>query len=116
MFAYFAVMSWLSAVSPPRSRQRMHPALHAGFRVLDVLLGEEILRLDAIDRIDRPQEVLLVAERHRRIDTHAALELGVRGRPLLVARSHALGRHEGLAAAAGDRIENVGARIDPRGE
>ena len=94
---------------PPRPRQRMHPALHARLGVLDVLLGEELLRLHLVDRIDRPQEVALVAERHRGIDAHAALELRVRRGPLLVARGHALGRHEGLAAPARDRIEDVGA-------
>src|SRR5215211_823736 len=58
--------------SPPRARQRMHPALHARLGVLDVLLGEKVFGPHLIDRIDRPQEVALVAERHRRIDAHAA--------------------------------------------
>src|SRR5215204_5921680 len=102
--------------SPPRARQRMHPALHARFRVLDVLLGEEIFGLHLIDRIDRSQEVALITEGHCRIDAHAAFELRVRGGPLLVAGGHTLGRHESLAAAAGDRIENVGARIHARCE
>ncbi len=35
--------------------------------------------LTPVDGIDRPQKVALVAERHRGIDAHAALEIGVRG-------------------------------------
>ena len=100
----------------PVRASELHPADHARLGVVDVLLGEEVLRLHLVDRIDRPQEVALVAERHRGIDAHAALEARVRRGPLLVARGHALGRHEGLAAAAGDRIEDVGLRIDARGQ
>src|SRR5215831_12263686 len=79
-----------AAFSPPGSRQRMHPAVHARLGVLDVLLGEEVLRSHLVDRIDRAQEVALVAERHCRIDAHAAFELGVRRGPLLLACGHAL--------------------------
>src|SRR5262249_2934137 len=102
--------------SSPAARQRMYPALHARARVLDVLPSEEVLGLYLVDRIDRPQKIALVAERHGGIDAHAALELGVRGGPLLVGCGHALGRHEGLAAPTRDRVEDVGARIDPRGQ
>src|ERR1019366_8740163 len=42
---------WVSASGP---KQRVDPADHARLGVLDVLLGEEILRLDPVDRIDRP--------------------------------------------------------------
>src|SRR5262249_33617293 len=76
--------------SAPRTGERVDPAHHARARVLDVLLAEEVLRLDPIHRIDRAQKIALVAERHRGIDAHAALEIGVRGRPLLLARGHAL--------------------------
>src|SRR5215831_10899682 len=86
--------------SAPGAGERVHPADHARARVLDVLLAEEVLGLHLVDRIDRPQEVALVAERHGGIDAHAAFELGVRRRPLLAAGGHALGRHEGLAATA----------------
>src|SRR5262249_55037150 len=76
--------------SPPRTRERMLPAEHARLGVLDVLLGKEVLRSHLVDRIDRAQEVALVAERHCRIDAHAAFELGVRRSPLLLACGHAL--------------------------
>src|SRR6266851_9005624 len=59
--------------SPPAAGERVDPADHARLGVLDVLLGEEVLRLDLVHRINRPQEVALVTERHRRIDAHAAL-------------------------------------------
>src|SRR6516165_11440454 len=100
----------------PASCQRMHPALHALLGVGDVVLGEEILRPHLVDRLDRAEKVALVAERHGGIDAHAAFELGVRRCPLLLTRRHALSRHEGLAAAARNRIENVGAWIDAGGQ
>src|SRR5262249_59879469 len=87
---------------PPCPRQRVHPTLHARAGVLDVRLREEILGLDLVDGVDRPQEVALIAERHGGIDPHAALELRVRGGPLLLAGGHALGWHERLAATARD--------------
>src|SRR2546423_1375387 len=102
--------------SAPGAGERVDPSDHARACVLDVLPAEEVLRLDPIDRIDRTQEVALVAERYRGIDAHAALEIGIRGRPLLLPRGHAFGRHEGLTAAARNRVEDVGARIHPRGE
>src|SRR5262245_6722679 len=106
-------LTWRSA---PGAGERVDPSDHARARVLDVLPAEEVFRLDPIDGIDRTQEVALVAERYRGIDAHAALEIGVRGRPLLLPCGHALGRHEGLTAAARNRVEDVGARIYPRGE
>src|SRR6476619_2980392 len=105
--------TWRSA---PGAGERVDPPDHARARVLDVLPAEEVLRLDPIDRIHRTQEVALVAEWYRGIDAHAAFEIGIRGRPLLLPRGHAFGRHEGLTAAAGNRVEDVGARIHPRGE
>src|SRR5437773_1204643 len=104
-----------NVASPSRPRQRLHPAVHARARVLDVLPAEEILRPHAVDRIDWPQKVALVAEWHSGIDAHAALEVRIRGGPLLVARGHALGRHKSLPAPARDRVEDVGARVDARG-
>src|SRR5580704_7219416 len=95
--------------SAPGPRQRIHPAVHALLGVGDVLFGEPVLGLDLVDRIDRAQEVALIPKRNGGIDAHAAFELGVGRRPLPVARGHALGRHEGLAAAAGDRVQNIGA-------
>src|SRR5262249_6683763 len=71
--------------SSPRAGERMDPAGHTRARVLDISFGEEVLRLHSIDRIDRPQKVAFVAERHGGIDAHAALEHGVGGGPLLVA-------------------------------
>src|SRR5262249_8267770 len=76
--------------SAPGTGERVDPAHHARARVLDILLAEEVLRLDPIHRIDRAQKIALVAERHCGIDAHAALEIGVRGGPLLLARGHAL--------------------------
>src|SRR6266511_3575094 len=111
-----AALTQPTEASSSAAGERVDPADHARLGVLDILLGEEVLGLDLVDRIDRPQEVALVTERYRGIDAHAALELRVRRGPLLVARGHALGRHEGLAAAARDRVEDVGARIDARGE
>src|SRR4051812_29787407 len=49
-----------STASPTGSGQRMHPADHARAGVLDILLAEEILRLDAVDRIDRAEKIALV--------------------------------------------------------
>src|SRR5262249_59786926 len=50
--------------SAPGTGERVDPAHHARARVLDVLLAEEVLRLDPIHRIDRAQKIALVAERH----------------------------------------------------
>src|SRR5579864_4182525 len=88
-----------------RFRQRMHPAVHALLGVGDVILGEPVLGLDPVDWIDRPQKVTLVSERHGGIDAHAAFEARIRRGPLLPTRGHAFCRHEGLATAAGNRIE-----------
>src|SRR5208282_317992 len=57
------VVNFRTRTLPPGARQRMHPAVHPSFRILDVGLGEEILGLDAVDRIDGPEEVVFVAER-----------------------------------------------------
>src|SRR6516225_1391572 len=92
---------------PAGSCQRMHPPRHARAGVLDVLLGKEVLRLNLVHRIDRPEEIALVAERHGGIDSHTAFELSVRGGPLLLTRRHALGRHESLTAPTRNGIENV---------
>src|SRR6266511_6486537 len=102
--------------SAPGAGERVDPSHHARACVLYILLAEEVLWLDPIHRIDGTEEVAFVAERHRRIDAHAALELRIRGGPLLLARGHALGRHERLTSATRDRIEDVGARIHARGE
>ena len=59
-------------------------------------------------------EVLLVAEGHGGINAHAALEARVGGRPLLLAGGHALLRLEGLADAAGQRVDDVCVRVHAR--
>src|SRR6478736_3449856 len=91
----------------------MYPSGHARSSVLNILFAEEIFRLHLIDGIYRTQEVALVTERHGGIDAHAAFEHGVRGGPLLVTGSHAFGRHERLPAPPGDRVENIGTRVNP---
>src|SRR5919198_4846281 len=96
-----------SMFSAAGTRQRMHPAGHACLRVFDILPGEEVFRLDLVDRIDRTHEVALIAEGHGGIDAHTALELGVRCRPLLVAGGQAVVRDESLAAAAWNWVVNV---------
>ena len=58
----------------------------------------------------------LITKGDRGVDAHAAFELRVRSGPLPIACGHAFGRHKGLAAAAGNGIEDIGARIDPRGQ
>src|SRR5260370_8405072 len=44
------------ATSPPGAGERVHPAHHARSRVLDILLAEEVLGLDPVDRIDRAEK------------------------------------------------------------
>src|SRR5438309_1170764 len=96
--------------------ERLDPAVHDGLRARDLGLVEPLLRIDAVDGIDRPHEVVLVAVRHRRVDRHAALEAGVHAGPLLVAGGEALLRDERLADAAEERIQDVGARVHARRE
>src|SRR5581483_3376165 len=67
------------------ARQGMHPALHAAFGVLNVLVAEPFFQIDSVDRINRTHEVALVAERHGGVDAHAAFEVGVRSGPLALA-------------------------------
>src|SRR5438552_3976207 len=103
------VASALAAVA----REGLDPAVHDRLRASDLRIVEPLLRVDAIDRVDRPHEVILVAVRHRRVDGHAALEAGVHAGPLLVAGGEALLRDERLADSAEQRVEDVGARVHP---
>src|SRR5438034_2598293 len=103
------VASALAAVAG----EGLDPAVHDRLRASDLRIVEPLLRVDAIDRVDRPHEVVLVAVRHRRVDGHAALEAGVHAGPLLVAGGEALLRDERLADSAEQRIEDVGARVHP---
>src|SRR6267378_5846536 len=97
-------------------RERLDPAVHDGLRARDLGIVKPLLRVDAVDRIHRPHEVVLVAVRHRRVDGHAALEARVHPGPLLVARGESLLGDEGLAHAPEQRVEDVGARVHPRRE
>src|SRR6185437_12361183 len=92
-------------------RQQLSPSGQAAGYVGDLLFGEEVRELDAIHRINGPHEVLFVAIRNGGIDAHAALVTRIGRRPFAIARRHALGRHECLAAAARRRIEDVGMRV-----
>src|SRR5256886_4830130 len=96
--------------------ERFDPAMHDGLRAGDLGIVEPLLRIHAVDRVDRPHEVVLVAVRHRRVDGHAALEARVHAGPLLVAGGGALLRDEGLTDAAEERVEDVGPRVHARGE
>src|SRR2546421_4338466 len=70
--------------------ERLDPAVHDGLRTRDLGLVEPLLRIDAIDGIDGPHEVVLVPVWHGRIDRHAAFETSVHAGPLLVAGGQAL--------------------------
>src|SRR5260370_15513094 len=74
----------------PGSRQYFHPAMHPLLCSLDRRLREELLRVDSVHGIDRAMEILLIAERHRGIDAHAAFKTRVGRRPFLLARGHSL--------------------------
>src|SRR3990172_4838400 len=88
--------------------QRVDPTSHPGFRVLNIFVAEEFFEVDSIDRIDRAHKVVLVAEGNGGVDAHAALKRSVGGGPLLLPGRHSLGRHEGLAASAWERVDDVG--------
>ncbi len=94
----------------------MHPALHAALGVLNIFISEPFFEVDSVDGINRAHKIALVTERNGGVDAHAALETGIRGRPFAFAGGHALGGHEGLAAPAGQRIDDVGLGIDAGGE
>src|SRR5712692_6234664 len=75
-----------SAVTPrlaagPGEDLRPGLRLHQRLALRDLLGVEPVRRIDAIDRIDRPHEVLLEAVRDRRVDAHAAFEADVHPRP-----------------------------------
>src|SRR6267143_4075381 len=94
----------------------LDPAVHDRLRARNLGVVEPLLRVDAIDRVDGPHEIVLVPVGHRRVDGHAALEARVHAGPLLVTGGEPLLRDEGLADAAEQRVEDVGARIHPRRE
>src|SRR6267143_3121870 len=96
--------------------ERLAPAVHDRLRARDLGIVDPLLRVDAIDRIDRPHEVVLVPVRHRRVDGHPALETRVHAGPLLVASGEPLLGDEGLTDAAEERVEDVGARVHARRE
>src|SRR3970040_604904 len=95
------------------ARQREHPTMHAAFRVLNVFVREPFFAIHPFDRINTTHEIVLVTERNRSIDAHAAFEIGVRRGPFALAGRHAFGGHEGLAAAARQRIDNIALWIYP---
>src|SRR5581483_5922475 len=78
---------------------------------VDVVVAEPLLEVDAVHGVDGAREVGFVAEGHGGVDAHAALEAGVRGGPVLLAGGHPLGGLEGLADAAGDRVQDFGVRV-----
>src|ERR671932_1874974 len=97
MAACWTAVPWSSPITqhtPLSSRlaagpgQALDPAAHQRPRLCQVVVAEPLLGIHAVDGIDRPVEVLLVPEGHRRVDPHAALEARVRGGPLGVAGSH----------------------------
>src|SRR2546423_2229380 len=94
--------------------ERLDPAVHDGLRARDLGIVEPLLRIHAIDRVDRSHEVVLVAVRHRRVDGHPALEPRVHPCPLFVAGGETLLPDEGLADPAEQRVKDVGARVHPR--
>src|SRR5713226_2236034 len=96
--------------------QRLDPAAHQRLAFGDVGAAQPFLEVDPVHRVHGAVEVLLVAERHRGVDTHAAFERGVGGGPFLVAGGHALGRLEGLPYATGQRVEDVHPRIHACGQ
>src|SRR6266511_2875661 len=102
----------------PRARQDLRPGLRLHERLAhrDLVLTEPLVLLDLVDRLHRPHAVVLVPERHGRVDRHAALEARVHRGPLRAARGEALRRDEGLARASGHWVEDVVARVHARGE
>src|SRR5512144_182031 len=87
--------------------ERVHPALHPAFRILNIFITEPFFQIDSVDRINGPHKIALVAEWYGGIDAHTAFEHGVGGGPFALACGHAFGRHKCLAAAAWKRIDNV---------
>src|SRR2546430_529158 len=101
------VASVLAAVP----RERLDPAVHDRLRARDLGIVEPLLRVHAIDRVDRPHEVVLVPVRHGRVDRHPALEARVHAGPLLVARGETLLRDECLADSPPEAAADVSARV-----
>src|SRR5690606_30213622 len=93
--------------------QRMHPAEHSRFRVLDIILGKKVFRLNPINRIDGSQEVALISERHSSIDPHSTLKLGIRCSPLFVAGRHSFRWHERLSTSTRNWVKDISTRIHP---
>src|SRR5688500_20102033 len=88
--------------------------LHERLALLDLIRVEPLRRIDAIDRIDRPHEVLLEAVRDRRIDADAAFEADVHAGPLGAPRGDALRRDERLPRSARAGLEQILLRIHAR--
>src|SRR5581483_10041679 len=99
-------------------RQHLGPRLrlHERLALDDLVRVEPARRIDPVDRVDGTHEVVLVAEGHRGVDRHAALEARVHRGPLRAAGGEPLRRDEGLSGAARRRAPDVVARVHARGE
>src|SRR5207245_7362437 len=69
------------------AREDLRPRLrlHERLAPRDLVVAEPVAHVDLVDRIDGPHEVVLVTERHCRVDRHAAFEASVHRGPLRVA-------------------------------
>src|SRR5437870_11076340 len=94
----------------------MDPATHPRLRVLNVLVTEPFFQVNFIHRVDWTHKIALITKRNGGIDAHAALEHRIGRGPFSFTGSHALGRHEGLAAPTRQRIDDVSLRIHPGGK
>src|SRR5437016_12417148 len=103
-----------ATVLPSRSGQHLNPTMHALFGTIEFRLREELQRINFVDWIDGAMKVLLVPVRHRRIDSHAAFEPSVRGRPFFLARGHAFLRWKRLTNASRQRVDDVSVRVNAR--
>src|SRR6266851_3160419 len=103
---------WLSTTA----REHLYPTVHQGLAAVDVGLVEPAAQLNPVDRVQRSGKIRLVAVWQGGIDAHTTFEAGVGGCPLFVAGSHPLLRLKRLADATRNRIQDVGVRVDPRGQ
>src|SRR5207253_5199534 len=95
-------LSWPAL--PPGTGQHFYPAPHPlpGFR--DLCWGKELVWIDSVDGIHGTLEILFVAEGDGGVDAHPPFESGVGRGPLFFSGRHSLGRLEGLAGPARERL------------